>query len=83
MNIYKKECSEQGVDHEKVKRIAIRIAKAMSELDDMNLYLFGGSWNASIRGEGEIILADMNECETSGGCGAQSVKADGFMRGEQ
>jgi hypothetical protein len=87
MTNYPKSCDLAGVDRKKVASIARRIDRAMADLDVLGLTLFGGTWSATIRadipGKREIILASLDGCATSGGCGAQSEDAEGIMRGEE
>ena len=82
MKVNMKECRYQGVDPKRVQSAARRISRAMRDLKDMGLELFGGTWSATIRGDNSLILAEMNECRTSGGCGAQAEGRDGLIRGE-
>jgi hypothetical protein len=59
----------------------------MADMDKVGVSLFCGTWMATIRidvvGRREIILAEMDECRTSGGCGAQTTDEEGIAQGEQ
>lgn len=85
MKIYEEECHHAGIDPKKLSRIVKRMAKCMGELHDLDkdLGLFGGTWNATIRHRDCLILASMDECRTSGGCGAEDIGPDGLLRGER
>lgn len=81
MNIYKKECLHQGVDPKKIASITRRIDKAMRELREMNLSVFGGTRALTIRGDNELILARVDGW-VSGGDGAYCEDKNGLCRGE-
>lgn len=83
MKINKNECESQGVELRKLKNISKRLSKCLKEIDELGLSVFGGTWSLTVRGADELIIAEFDECITSGGCGTQSVSEDGLIRGER
>lgn len=83
MIVNKRSCEKQDVKMEEIRRIGKKLSECLRDIDRLGLKIFGGTWNLTIRGDDELILAEFDECRTSGGCGAQHLDADGFLRGEQ
>ena len=86
--VYEDECKKVGVDPKRLERIANRIAKAVREVDEMGVQIFGGTGSGDLRyhdhdeSDRPLILAHLGGINWSGGDGACMEDSKGLMRGE-
>jgi hypothetical protein len=68
-------CRECGIDHEKLLRIAKRISKAVLELEEMGLHLFGHS------GSGVIVMESPSQLHQKSDRGDTTMLLLGTVEG--
>lgn len=65
-------CRAEGLDPEKVDRLAAKLSKLLAEADKMGLYLFGGSGSGTLRLKGQLRAGEIATVNgyVDGGCGS-------------
>ena len=87
MGINIDEINAAGLDEKVVRSIARRLSNIAKEASSHNIQIFAGAGSATLRfndrhDAGNLIIAEIDGGEWSGGDGGHDDRFDGLMRGE-
>lgn len=86
MFVNHKECKAAGLDAKEVERIARGLSRYAKQAEALDLEVFGGSGNGTLRfqddaSKGGLLVADLDG-PFDGGAGYSEDWGDGLLRGE-